>query len=95
METNQIKLTDQELQTIEDIRTKYMNLTMAFGQLKIEQMVIKTQLQRFEELDTQFSTEYSALQKEEESFTNTIFQKYGDGEVDAETGIFTPVKTSV
>lgn len=95
METNQIKLTEEELKKIEELRIKYMNLTAQFGQLKIEQITLKKQLQRLDELETQFSNEYSSIQTEEETFSKTIFEKYGNGEIDAETGLFTPIATTV
>jgi len=91
----QIKLTDQEIQQIQDLRTKYANITAQLGQLKIEQILINKQLSRLNDLEDQFTKEYEQVQSEEEQFAKVITEKYGIGDVNLETGIFTPDSPSV
>lgn len=93
MET--IKLTEQELQQIQDLRTKYANITAQLGQLKVEQILVNKQLSRLNELESQFTKEYEQVQSEEDQFAKVITEKYGIGDVNLETGIFTPASPSV
>ena len=90
-----VKLTEQELQQIQDLRLKYANVTAQLGQLKVEQMLINKQSTRLNELENQFIKDYEQVQTEEEQFAKTITEKYGIGDVDVESGIFTPESPSV
>ena len=86
---SQIKLTTEELQKIAEMQTSYAEITAQFGQLKIEQMLVKQQLDRLAELETQFESNYITLQTSEEEFAKELESKYGKGEVNLETGEFT------
>lgn len=86
---SQIKLTTEELQKISEMQTSYAEITAQFGQLKIEQMLVKQQLDRLAELETQFESNYITLQTSEEEFAKELESKYGKGEVNLETGEFT------
>ena len=90
-----VKLTEQELQQIQDLRLKYANVTAQLGQLKVEQMLINKQLSRLNELENQFIKDYEQVQTEEEQFAKSITEKYGIGDVDVESGVFTPESPSV
>ena len=90
-----VKLTEQELQQIQDLRLKYANVTAQLGQLKVEQMLINKQLTRLNELENQFIKDYEQVQTEEEQFAKSITEKYGIGDVDVESGVFTPESPSV
>ena len=48
---SEIKLTERELQQIQDLRTKYANITAQLGQLKVEQILVNKQLSRLSELE--------------------------------------------
>lgn len=88
---SEIKLTDQELKQIQDLRTKYAEVTAQLGQLKVEQIIATEQINRLSELETQFTKEYLSIQAEEEAMAANITAKYGEGEIDVETGVFTGV----
>jgi len=90
-----IQLTEQELQQIQDLRLKYANVTAQLGQLKVEQILVNKQLTRLNDLENQFIKDYEQVQTDEEQFAKTITEKYGIGDVDVESGIFTPESPSV
>lgn len=90
-----IQMTEQELQQIQDLRIKYANVTAQLGQLKVEQILVTKQLTRLNDLENQFIKDYEQVQTEEEQFAKTITEKYGIGDVDVESGIFTPESPSV
>ena len=90
-----IQMTEQELQQIQDLRVKYANITAQLGQLKVEQILVNKQLTRLNDLENQFIKDYEQVQTEEDQFAKLITEKYGIGDVDVESGIFTPVSPSV
>jgi predicted nuclease with TOPRIM domain len=90
-----IQMTEQELQQIQDLRVKYANITAQLGQLKVEQILVNKQLTRLNDLENQFIKDYEQVQTEEDQFAKLITEKYGVGDVDVESGIFTPVSPSV
>jgi hypothetical protein len=92
---DQIKLTDQEIQQILDLRTKYANIAAQLGQLKIEQILVNKELNRLTDLENQFTKEYNQIQLEEEQFANVITEKYGTGDINLDTGFFIPTLTTV
>ena len=91
--TTPTKLSDQELKQIQDLRTKYATLTAQLGQLKVEQIIINDQVNRLSELEEKFTKEYLNIQIEEEQFAESITKKYGEGEIDVESGLFTTTET--
>jgi hypothetical protein len=90
-----IQMTEQELQQIQDLRVKYANITAQLGQLKVEQILVNKQLTRLNDLENQFIKDYEQVQTEEEQFAKLITEKYGIGDVDVESGVFTPESPSV
>ena len=91
--TTPTKLSDQELKQIQDLRIKYATLTAQLGQLKVEQIIINEQVNRLSELEEKFTKEYLDIQIEEEQFAESITKNYGKGEIDIESGLFTPTET--
>lgn len=95
MANEEIKLTQEELKTIEDLRARYGTTTARMGQLKIEQMLVQRQVERLAEMEKQMEAEYISIQSDETKFANTINEKYGSGNINLETGVFTPDTPSV
>lgn len=82
---NSIKFTDEEMKEIKEIRESYERLTLSFGQLYLQKREIDAAERRINaELEQTESTEKTLLQK--------ILQKYGEGTVDPNTGVFIPKK---
>ena len=86
---NQINFSEDELNELNKIKERYLDIQYQFGQAAI----IKIRLEnRIEELNTSveaLKNDYNTNQKAEEEFVKTINEKYGDGELNPETGIFT------
>lgn len=83
------KLTQEELQKIQDLRVRYATITSQLGQVKIEQLILVDQIKNLEDLETKFVEDYRSLQTEEIEFAKSISEKYGEGEVNVETGEIT------
>jgi len=82
---DQIKFSDAEMKELTDIRKAYERITNAFGQLYLQKRELdNNERQVQEELDSTEKSEKALLQK--------ILEKYGEGTVDPNTGVFTPKK---
>lgn len=88
--SNSIKLSPEEIQSIQGLQAKYADITAKLGQLKIEQILLNTQVQRLAQLEQAFSNDYLSIQNEENKFAEEVTKKYGEGEINIETGEFIP-----
>ena len=85
-------LTESELNALRELREKYALSTTQFGQLKIEKRLISKELERLDRLEEEFESQYDAIIETEVALVKQIEDTYGQGNVDLETGIFTPVQ---
>ena len=85
-------LTESELNALRELREKYALSTTQFGQLKIEKRLIQKELERLDRLEEEFESQYDAIIETEVALVKQIEDTYGQGNVDLETGIFTPVQ---
>ena len=84
--TQNVKITDQELTELNRIRDLYAAALYAFGQLYISR-------RQLDEQERELNEAYRKLQGDEQKLLDTIVEKYGEGNLDPKTGIFTK-KTS-
>ena len=82
----EVKFTEEELKQVQDIQNKYISIQNQFGQLKLSQINLDNQ-----EIDLEKALEN--LQTEEKKFLDLTTQKYGQGSLNPETGVFTPNKS--
>lgn len=77
------KIKDEQLAKINELKGKFNELTFLIGQNKINQTNLKTEEEEmFEEL--------ARLGVEEQTILSEIQKEYGDGNLDTNTGEFTP-----
>ena len=86
------KIEKVDLDEINKLRDDYQNVTYAIGQLSVEKSLIKEQLEKLSlEISNQYN-EYSTLRTREENFAKELEKKYGKGELNLQTGEFSPVQ---
>jgi hypothetical protein len=82
-----IKFTDEEKQSINELRQEVGSVFTKLGQLSITRA---RQIQELDAAERQLIEEHQTLAiKEQEMFKN-LNEKYGDGNFDPKTGTFTP-----
>lgn len=91
-EQTAITLTEAELNALKELREKYALSTTQFGQLKIEKRLLQKELDRLNRLEEEFESQYDAIIESEIVLVKQIEETYGQGNIDLETGIFTPVQ---
>lgn len=85
-----IKLSQEELDSIKDLREKIRSNVEKIGRLNIKKYFTETEL-NLTNLDLGGAyTETEELSREESKVVDGIVAKYGDGDLDFTTGIYTP-----
>jgi hypothetical protein len=87
---SEIKFTEEELQSLQELSTKSNGITNRFGQLAIAKINLEKQSEAVEEEEFKLHEELEALKKEEQETLQSITDKYGPGSLDPQTGVFTP-----
>jgi hypothetical protein len=73
-----------------ELQEGYTEKQAQFGQLKVQKLLVQQQLDALESTETQFESDYSDLQKQEQDIVKQLNEKYGPGSLDPTTGVFTP-----
>ena len=81
----EVKFTEEELTQVQNIQKSYQNVQNQFGQLKMAQIRLDNQEVDLEEA-------LKSIQSEEKKFLDGITEKYGQGTLNPETGVFTPTE---
>ncbi len=81
----EIKFTEEELTQVQNIRQSYLNVQNQFGQLKLTQI-------RLDEQEVELEEALKTIQSEEKKFLDGITDKYGQGSLNPDTGVFTPTE---
>ena len=82
----EVKFTEEELKQVQNIQLSYQNVQNQFGQLKMAQI-------RLDEQEVDLEEALKSIQSEEKKFFDGISDKYGQGTLNPETGVFTPNKS--
>jgi len=82
----EVKFTEEELKQVQNIQVGYQNVQTQFGQLKLAQI-------RLDEQEVDLEEALKQIQSEEKKFLDGITNKYGQGTLNPETGVFTPTKS--
>ena len=88
--TNELKFADEELKSLSDLAQGYQTTQSAFGQLRVQKILLSQQQEGLEEAEVQLESDYITLQDKERELVKTLNEKYGPGSLDPQTGVFTP-----
>ena len=81
-----IKLSEEELEKLKKADGENRNITFSLGQVKVQQAILEGQ-------NAQLLEELAKLQKDSNGVAKELQDKYGIGNIDLATGIFTTYKT--
>ena len=82
-----IKFTEEELSSIGELQTDYARINNAFGQIAVARYNLDLQ-------EDAVKNDLQEIRQKEQDILNTITEKYGPGQLDPTTGVFTPVEVS-
>jgi hypothetical protein len=91
--SDEIKFTEDELKSLSDLRDTYAAIQNDFGAIKVRKVLLTQQLNTLEETEVQLEARYSETQTTEQELMKSLNEKYGPGNLDPQSGVFTPVST--
>ena len=89
----EIKFSDDELKSLSDLAQGYQTTQAAFGQLRVQKILLAQQQDGLEEAEVKLEADYISLQEYERDIVKQLNEKYGPGSLDPQTGVFTPVES--
>ena len=87
---DEIKFTEDELKSLNDLRETYGKVQADFGALKVRRLVLEQQLEELDNADEAVHKAYTDNQETERNLVKELNEKYGPGSLDPQTGVFTP-----
>ena len=89
--TKEIKFTEEELQSLKQIQQDYLECQTAFGQVAIQKIALQQQIDALAKSEDDYAKKYQETQEKEREVAKVLNDKYGSGNLDPQTGVFTPV----
>jgi len=90
MADNEIKFTEEELKSLQEVQAGYQDIQVKMGGLKMQQIAHDRNADRLAELEEALMTELQELNDKETGTAQELNEKYGPGSLNPETGVFTP-----
>ena len=87
---DEIKFTEDELKSLNDLRETYGKVQADFGALKVRRLVLEQQSEELDNADEAVHKAYTDNQETERKLVEELNEKYGTGSFNPETGVFTP-----
>jgi predicted transcriptional regulator len=84
-----IKFTEEEVGQINQLRQEVSQVFIQLGQLTLER---KKRLEELDNFESQLQQAHQSLVEKEQEIFKSLNEKYGDGNYDPTTGIFTPLE---
>ena len=88
--TDEVKFTEKELESLNDLQVKYNTITNQFGQLAIAKLNLEKQTEVVNDQEFKLQEELDQAREQEQEILNEITEKYGPGQLDPQSGVFTP-----
>jgi len=88
----EIKFTEEEVSSINRLKNDVQLVFTQLGQISIER---KRRNDELEEIESQLLKQHQDLVEKEQELFKSLNEKYGDGNYDPNTGIFTPINNEV
>jgi predicted nuclease with TOPRIM domain len=87
-----INFTQEELDGLGKIQSKYQENTYRFGQLYLDKLDLDEKFKQLTEAEASLKNNFLEIQKEEETWLSSITAKYGEGSLSLKDGTFIPSK---
>lgn len=87
-----IKFTEDEMTSLKQLQEDYTTKQEQLGQISVQRILLNQQIDSLEQRQEQLEKEYVEVQQREQGLVKTLNDKYGQGQLDPNTGVFTPTK---
>jgi hypothetical protein len=95
MADQETKFSKEELKSLQDLQNSYQQKQLQFGQLEVQRLLVSQQLDQLDNAKTKLEVDYGEVQDTERKIVADLNKKYGPGNLDPATGVFTPAATAI
>lgn len=86
-----IKLSEKELNELNNIQVKFQEKVVQFGQLYLDNMILEEKRKALFDHEDSLKKEMEEIKNLEKQWIDSIASKYGNGNLSLKDGTFTPV----
>ena len=84
------KFTEEELKSLRDLQDSYTQKQAELGQVSVQRILLNQQLDDLNKRESDLQAKYVEIQQQEQDLVKKLNEKYGPGQLDPESGVFTP-----
>jgi oligoribonuclease NrnB/cAMP/cGMP phosphodiesterase (DHH superfamily) len=85
------QLTQEELQSIKDLQSKYNQTIFEIGASEAQLIAIEEQFEKIKKGKKGLVSDLVTIEKQESELIKSLQEKYGQGSINPETGEITPI----
>ena len=85
-----IKFTEEEIQSLNNLSDTYRAVQNELGVIEVRKIQLNQQLDALDRRKVEVETAYTTNQQTEQELSKSLTDKYGAGNLNPETGEFTP-----
>ena len=89
--SDEIKFSEEELKELGELQTSYQEKQAQLGQIAVQKILLGQQVEAIENRQVELEGEYEAVQQSERDLVQKLNEKYGPGQLDPQSGVFTPI----
>ena len=80
------KITPEELENVQKVRSKYQEITVKLGQIQVQRMQITNQIEMLNKAEEDLRKEWEDTQGEEQTAISDLQEKYGKVNINLDSG---------
>ena len=80
------KITPEELESVQKVRSKYQEITVKLGQIQVQRMQITNQIEMLNKTEEDLIKEWADTQGEEQTAILDLQEKYGKVNINLDSG---------
>jgi len=89
--SDEIKFSEEELKELGDLQTSYQEKQAQLGQIAVQKILLGQQVEAIDNRQIELEGEYEEVQQSERDLVQKLNEKYGPGQLDPQSGVFTPI----
>jgi len=91
-EKQAIKVSEEEVKKIKELRGSYQDLIIQVGQVELQMNDLSGALKSLSEAKEKLMTKYNEIKQTERTQLDELNKKYGVGTLNVDTGLFTSIE---
>jgi DNA repair ATPase RecN len=89
---NMAQLTQEELQSIKELQSKYNQTLFEIGVIEAQRLALVEQIEKREADKKTLLNDLATIEQKENELAKSLQEKYGTGSINPETGDITPAQ---